>query len=41
MGKFRTLRRLLGIALLALVLVPAVLGVTAAEAGRRTHSFIR
>jgi len=35
-----TLRRLLGATLLALVLVPAGLGVTAAEAGKITHSFI-
>jgi len=41
MRKLRTLRRLVGVALLALVLIPTALGVTAAEAGRRTHSFIR
>ena len=40
MRKLRTFRRLLGVVLLALVLGPTVLGVTAAEAGRRTHSFI-
>ncbi|HTS94537.1 MAG TPA: hypothetical protein VMG55_21180 [Stellaceae bacterium] len=41
MRKLRTFGRLLALALLALVAVPAALGITAAEAGRRTQSFIR
>jgi hypothetical protein len=40
MCTLRSLRRVIGVAVLALVLVPPLLGVYAAEAGRRTHSFI-